>query len=133
MQPANEVAAALTQLVKRMQQRQNQQPTPANHTPGRNLKHVQEENMFESSAIRYCLTETTPFFRKRKSRLNTHKSVVTLVRRSTRRSHASLPRMLQEHDVVVENLDDLSPTSKQSALYIPNIALEVQFEEAADE
>ena len=61
-QPAEEVAEALRQFVIRMEDRARSRKM-ASHTP-RRTQEVQEENAFQSSAIKYCLTHTTPFFKK---------------------------------------------------------------------
>ena len=45
------------------------------------------------------------------------------MRRSTRRSHSHLPSMLQDHDVVVQNLGELSEASRAEAIFFPNLAL----------
>ena len=50
-------------------------------------------------------------------------SKVTPVRRSTRRSMASLPQSLQDHDTVVSRLVDIPAEQKQDMLYTPNSAL----------
>ena len=54
---------------------------------------------------------------------HTSGAVITPVRRSTRRSHAHLPSMLQDHDVVVDTLGDLEEASRAAAIFVPNHAL----------
>ena len=54
----------------------------------------------------------------------TRLAVVTPVRRSTRRSTANLPNMLQDHDVIIEDLEDIPASNRASTLFRPNEALE---------
>ena len=50
-------------------------------------------------------------------------AVITPVRRSTRKSVASLPVWLRDHDTVLTSLDDLSPSVQRNVLFQDNRAL----------
>ncbi|XP_032218171.2 cytoskeleton-associated protein 2-like [Nematostella vectensis] len=82
-----------------------------------------------SSVVKYSVTKATPF----KSRLQAcERSVITPVRRSARleRRSISYPAMLQDHDLVVANLGDLSEDTRKEAVYKPNFAVEAELNEA---
>ena len=54
---------------------------------------------------------------------STPRAVITPVRRSTRRTICNLPSMLQDHDRIVESLNQLSVDDKKQALFMPNSAI----------
>lgn len=131
-QPPDDMANALKEFVERMNTRQEMRRAAA-ATP--RSQGLQPENVFASSAVKYAFTETTPFFTRLRSSANDSRpvarAVITPVRRSTRRSLATLPSMLRDHDVIVECLEDISPESRQQTLYFPNRMLAEEFDEAA--
>ncbi|XP_064631752.1 cytoskeleton-associated protein 2-like isoform X2 [Lineus longissimus] len=84
---------------------------------------VDEDNIINSSAVKFSVSSCTPLMKN--LRLNDDDNspkcyVVTPVRRSTRKSFTDLPRMLQDHDEVIDNLDDLSDHKKNKMLYNDN-------------
>lgn len=63
----------------------------------------------------------------------TTQAVITPVRRSTRLSHSNLPSMLQDHDEIIDNMEQLPPDMHAAALFQPNRALQQEFDEATDD
>ncbi|XP_033743476.1 cytoskeleton-associated protein 2-like isoform X2 [Pecten maximus] len=128
-QPAQELATALTAIVKDISKERERKA----HQKGIE-KRIQEENIFESTAIKYCVRQVTPFSkRSRKSTGDTSTgsqcTVLTPVRRSTRRSLASLPDSLQEKTPVFNTLEELSDSDKKKTLYKENNALKTLYSE----
>ena len=58
----DEIADALKEFVSRMGERKQACAEAAN-TP-RHPKHIDQANVFESSTIKYCMLNTTPFFKR---------------------------------------------------------------------
>lgn len=121
-QPAQELASALTTIVKDITKERERKARQKGVE-----KRLQEENIFESSTIKYCVRQVTPF--KKRSRKSTGDistpqcNVLTPVRRSTRRSLASLPDNLQEKTPVFNTLEELSKDDQKKTLFKENTAL----------
>ncbi len=69
LQPPEEVAEALKSFVLRMEEHKKAKRYAANtpwkpQGPALLPKHVQQDNIFESSAIKYIVTQSTPFYKK---------------------------------------------------------------------
>ncbi|OWF47424.1 serine/arginine repetitive matrix protein 5-like [Mizuhopecten yessoensis] len=123
-QPAQELATALTAIVKEVSEERERKA----HQKGIK-KRVQEENIFESTSIKYCVRQVTPFSKRSRrstgdSSIGSQCKVLTPVRRSTRRSLVNLPDTLQEKTPVFNTLEELSDSDKKKTLYKENEALE---------
>ncbi|XP_013417327.1 cytoskeleton-associated protein 2-like [Lingula anatina] len=101
---------------------------------------VKEGNVFESSAIKYCIKEQTPYFQRLKAAVSDSVqspiqlcAIVTPVRRSTRKSCANLPRMLLDHDTVVSSVSDIPEDMKETVLFKPNKALNMKLEDSIEQ
>ncbi|CAH1776953.1 unnamed protein product, partial [Owenia fusiformis] len=108
--PPDMLAEALKEFLIRMQERNHAKQSAA-QTP-RRPRHTSDENVFQSSAIKYSINEApTPFFKRLRSKVDGAGSpqcaVVTPVRRSTRKSIGSLPRKFQDHCTIVDSLDSI--------------------------
>ncbi|XP_071127748.1 cytoskeleton-associated protein 2-like [Mytilus edulis] len=119
-QPAHELATALTSIVKDICQKREKKARR------RSAADVQEENIFESSAIKYTVRQMTPLSKKRRKsasdvKRNSPCVVITPVRRSTRRSISCLPSNLQDKNQTYKSLEDVS--DKKKTLFFPNEAL----------
>ncbi|XP_060065895.1 cytoskeleton-associated protein 2-like [Ylistrum balloti] len=122
-QPAQELATALTEIIKEISKERERKA----HQNGIE-KRIQEENIFESTSIKYCVRQVTPFSkRSRKSTgdtsIGSQCAVLTPVRRSTRRSLVNLPEGLQEKTPLFNSLEELSDSDKKKTLYKENEAL----------
>ncbi|KAJ7377086.1 Cytoskeleton-associated protein 2 C-terminus [Desmophyllum pertusum] len=86
-----------------------------------------------SSVIKFCLTEATPYRKKFKATFG--KPVLTPVRRSVRleRASAQHPSVLQEHDLTVRRLGELPEDIQQDVLFKPNFAVRAELNEAWNE
>ncbi|CAC5381863.1 CKAP2 [Mytilus coruscus] len=119
-QPAHELATALTSIVKDICQQREKKARR------RSAADVQEENIFESSAIQYTVRQMTPLSKKRRKSASDVKRtspcvVITPVRRSTRQSISCLPSNLQDKNPTYKSLEDVS--DKKKTLFFPNEAL----------
>jgi len=85
---------------------------------------------FNSSIIKFCLTEATPYRKKFKATFG--KPVLTPVRRSVRLERVSTqyPSVLQEHDLTVRTLGELPEDLQQNVLFKPNFAVRAELNEA---
>ncbi|KAL3880039.1 hypothetical protein ACJMK2_032311 [Sinanodonta woodiana] len=130
-QPSEELATSIKDIVKAMSDDREKKAKQKSRTP---QKFVVQENIFESSTIKYSVSKTAPYSESGKSKKRSFSAslVVTPVRRSTRRSLANLPDALKDKDTY-DKLEDLSEADKENALFQPNKALEEEFNKIAAE
>ncbi|KAK3610146.1 hypothetical protein CHS0354_039927 [Potamilus streckersoni] len=130
-QPSEELATSIKDIVKAMSVEREKKAKQRSRTP---QMAIVQENIFESSTIKYSVSKVTPYSDsgKSKKRSSTASLVVTPVRRSTRRSLASLPEAFRDKDIY-DKLEDLSEADKENALFQPNKALEEEFNKTATE
>ncbi|XP_074661487.1 uncharacterized protein LOC141914110 [Tubulanus polymorphus] len=96
-------------------------------TSQRQANKLNKENIFESSTIKYTVVENTPLLKRMRTRLspsNIPSAVVTPVRRSTRKSTGTLPKMFQDHETVVNTLDDIEDSHRKTAIFQSNSVLQ---------
>lgn len=124
-QPADELAMSLTQIITEISLERERKAQLKSAL----AKEVEDGNVFDSSAIKYCVRQLTPHKnRKRISAANNDFDpspckVVTPVRRSTRRSLSSLPEQLHDQTPVYIALEDIPSPDRKSTLFQSNPAL----------
>ncbi|XP_045203451.2 cytoskeleton-associated protein 2-like [Mercenaria mercenaria] len=123
-QPKEGLAKCQTETLKYVIEEKVRQAKRRCYTPRRS--EVQEENVFESSAVVYTVSNVTPFSEgKRSSSKKTSTpgqcQVITPVRRSTRRSLQNLPESLKDKKKSYSSLDDVKG---DDVLFQPNLALD---------
>lgn len=124
-QPADELAMSLTQIITEISlERERKARLKSALT-----KEVEDGNVFDSSAIKYCVRQLTPH-KNRKRLSGAHNDlepspckVVTPVRRSTRHSLSGLPEQLQDRTPVYRALEDIPSPDRKSTLFLSNPAL----------
>ncbi|KAL5012016.1 hypothetical protein ScPMuIL_010567 [Solemya velum] len=131
--PAHALATMITRTVKDMISNPVAPQTlmfPALTTTPFNSA-VKPKNVFQSSSVKFCLKDLTAL-KKRGCRsieginMDAPHCVVTPVRRSTRRSLATLPEALQDKQQIYDNLADISKADLQYALYQENKAINME-------
>ncbi|XP_067039367.1 cytoskeleton-associated protein 2-like isoform X2 [Acropora muricata] len=137
-QPESILKDAVCDFVKFMREDENQEEapqeteqvpeSPTNEFKAGDKKMALEE--FNSSIIKFCLAEATPYRRKFKQTFG--KSILTPVRRSVRLEQVNFqhPPMLQEHDLTVRRLSELPEDARQNLLFKPNFAIAAELNEA---
>ncbi|XP_038056737.1 cytoskeleton-associated protein 2-like [Patiria miniata] len=118
-------------------------PAPETPTPRGSRYPAAMDQLLQSSVLRYCLTESTPYFDRIRAAIGHQPpapttpglKLVTPVRRSTRLEgrRSILPFNLQDHDVCLASLGDLPLTGPQEFILRTNRALEGEFLEETDE
>ncbi|XP_064610051.1 cytoskeleton-associated protein 2-like [Liolophura sinensis] len=133
--PSDALAKELTEMVKEMttgglkylgvSKCEDLLATP--RTPGRQIKEVQRNNIFESSAIKFCVKDKTPLLKRMRDVYGTDGCspcmIVTPVRRSTRKSLATIHESLQEKDRLYASMTDIPLSEQKVSLYQVNPAL----------
>lgn len=137
-QPESILKDAVCDFVKFMREDENQEEAPQETEPvpesPTNEFKAGEKKMaleeFNSSIIKFCLAEATPYRRKFKQTFG--KSILTPVRRSVRLEQVNFqhPPMLQEHDLTVRRLSELPEDAQQNLLFKPNFAIAAELNEA---
>lgn len=131
-QPADELAMSLTQIITEISLERERKARLKSAL----AKEVEGGNVFDSSAIKYCVRQLTPH--KNRKRLSgayidlepSPCKVVTPVRRSTRRSLSGLPEQLQDRTPVYRALEDIPSPDRKSTLFQSNPALGYLLDEA---
>ncbi|XP_061183864.1 cytoskeleton-associated protein 2-like isoform X2 [Saccostrea echinata] len=125
-QPAEDLARSLTEIITEISLERERKARLKSALD----KAVENGNVFESSAIKYCVRQLTPHkHRKRQSGGFDDYSplpckVVTPVRRSTRRSLSGLPEQLQDKAPVYTALEDIPSPERKGTLFQSNSALD---------
>ncbi|KAM7432416.1 hypothetical protein ABFA07_017180 [Porites harrisoni] len=137
-QPESLIRDAVCSFVKFMKENGSQEETideicglPAS-SPTESKTDDKDTSLEElnSSIIKFCLTEATPYRKRFKATFG--KSVLTPVRRSVRLERVSTqhPSVLQEHDLTVRKLEELPENVQNNLLYKPNFAVNAELNEA---
>ncbi|XP_068718858.1 cytoskeleton-associated protein 2-like [Montipora capricornis] len=137
-QPESTVKDAVCDFVKFMKENSNrgvdnEEISQVPETPVDEARAVNDENVpgqFNSSIIKFCLTEATPY--RKKFQQTYGKPVLTPVRRSIRLERVSSqhPSLLHEHDLTVRRLSELPEDIQQNLFFKPNFAVPAELNEA---
>ncbi|XP_076446522.1 uncharacterized protein LOC143283949 [Babylonia areolata] len=151
-QPAEEMAQLLTATMKELLSEQTRSATRSDARSSRRPRscgqvviresEVQEENMFQSTFVKFSVTEVTPFKKRRRATdvENRLVSVVTPVRRSARLSLATTaPSSVSKgrlppstpHVTEYNALEEVPSAEKEMMLFMPNFALASMLEEVS--
>ncbi|XP_056012252.1 cytoskeleton-associated protein 2-like isoform X2 [Ostrea edulis] len=130
-QPAEELAKSLTQIITEISSERERKARLKSAL----VKEVEGGNVFNSSAVKYCVRQLTPYkHRQRQSNVSSDLlpspcKVVTPVRRSTRRSLSGLPDQLHDKVPVYTALEDIPSPERKRTLFQSNPTLSWNLED----